>query len=170
MPSGMCPNCGKVFKGWALLSGDKKCDCGYTLDVREETHPSINSGCPKLVEGQSNNKKILVADDDALNRKLLDTFLTFCGYTVDCVTNGGDALTSIKRGDYDILITDYIMPEIDGIELTKRVRDLNLSLPIIGISSSDNEKAFLAAGANLFMAKPISLSVLGNALERELLI
>ncbi len=115
-----------------------------------------------------NNKKILVADDDDLNRKLLKEFLSFYSYDVECVDNGKDAIALIKTGHYDVLITDYVMPGINGVELTKRVRSLNLSLPIIGISASGDEQEFMAAGANLFMEKPLTLSMLKNALERNI--
>lgn len=115
----------------------------------------------------TNNKKILVADDDVLVRKLLEEFLGFYGYNVDCVSNGEDAIRLIETGYYDILITDYIMPKINGLELIKRVRSLNLSLLIIGMSGTGDEKEFLTAGANFFMNKPIPLKKLKDILERE---
>lgn len=120
---------------------------------------------------KADNKKILVADDDAVIRKLLSIFLTYFGYDVDCVNDGEEAMISIEKDNYSLLITDYEMPRINGIELTKKVRNLSPSMPIIGISglhSSRNE--FLSAGASLFMEKPITLSILKNALERELLL
>lgn len=119
---------------------------------------------------QINSRRVLVVDDDIIVRKLLKEFLTFHGYNVDCVSNGEDAIKLIKTGHYVILITDYMMLGIDGIKLTKKVRELNLSLPIIGISGMCNEKDFLSAGANLFMAKPLMLSELKNVLEREFFI
>lgn len=111
------------------------------------------------------NKKILVADDDVLLRKLLNDLLTFYGYDVDCVSNGEAAKTSIENGNYDLLITDYMMPEMNGIELIKKVRDIKKSLAIIGMSASEEEKGFLAAGANLFIAKPFSPYALKNIIE-----
>lgn len=119
---------------------------------------------------QIDGKKILVVDDDDDVRNVLNIFLTFAGYNVACVADGEEAMISLKKESYSLLITDYMMPKINGIELVKKVKELNLSLPIIGISGSDNEKEFLAAGARLFMAKPITLSILGNALEREFFI
>ncbi|MDO9288295.1 MAG: response regulator [Thermodesulfovibrionales bacterium] len=120
---------------------------------------------------KADNKKILVADDDADVRKVLNIFLTYFGYEVDCVNDGEDAMILIEKSNYSLLITDYEMPRINGIELIKKVRNLSPSMPIIGISglhSSRNE--FLTAGASLFMEKPFTLSILKNALERELLL
>ena len=71
---------------------------------------------------KTDNKKILVADDDVLLRKLLNDLLTFYGYDVDCVSNGKEAIALIETDSYDILITDYLMPEMNGIELIKKVR------------------------------------------------
>ncbi len=104
-------------------------------------------------------------------RKLLDAFLRFLGYNVQSVSNGEDAIALIEKDHYDILITDYEMPMINGIDLTKKVRNLMPSMPIIGISGlHSSRKEFLIAGATLFMEKPITLSILKNALERELLL
>lgn len=118
---------------------------------------------------KTNNKKILVADDDVLLRKLLNDLLTFYGYDVDCVSNGKEAIALIETGSYDVLITDYLMPEMNGIELIKKARDIKKSLAIIGMSTSEEEKGFLAAGANLFIAKPFSPYALKNIIEGILL-
>ncbi len=119
---------------------------------------------------KTNNKKILVADDDPLVRKLLNEFLTLYGYDIDCVSNGKEAIALIETGSYVILITDYLMPEMNGIELIKKVRDIKKSLAIIGISAFEEEKEFLSAGANLFIAKPFSPYALKNRIEEICLI
>ncbi len=118
---------------------------------------------------KTNNKKILVADDDVLLRKLLSELLTFYGYDVDCVSNGEEAIALIGERPYDLLITDYMMPEMNGIELIKKARDIKKSLTIMGMSASEEEKGFLAAGANLFIAKPFSPYALKNIIEKILL-
>ncbi|MEK6582499.1 MAG: response regulator [Nitrospirota bacterium] len=115
-------------------------------------------------------KKILIVDDDIAVRNLLNEILTFHGYDVDCVSNGEDAIKLIKAKHYDVLVTDYMMPGINGIELVKKARDIKSSMPIIGMSGSYNEKNFLAAGANLFIAKPFVFKKLKDILEKELLI
>lgn len=114
---------------------------------------------------QANGGKVLVADDDILIRKLLGDFLSFYGYDVDCVSNGKDALNQLETGYYDILITDYMMPAMNGIELTKKARDIKKSLAIIGMSASEEGRVFLAAGANFFLSKPFSPHALKNIIE-----
>ena len=118
---------------------------------------------------KTDNKKILVADDDDTSRQLLNVFLSYFGYDVHCVSDGEEAMTAIEKDNYSLLITDYEMPKINGIELTKKVRNLTPSMPIIGISGLHTcRKEFLTAGAIIFMEKPITLSILKNAMEREL--
>jgi len=120
---------------------------------------------------KADNKKILVADDDAIVRKLLDIFLTYIGYDVHCVNDGEEAMTAIEKDNYCLLITDYEMPRINGIELTKKARNLRPSMPIIGMSGLHScRKEFLTEGASLFMEKPITLSILKDAMEKELLL
>jgi two-component system capsular synthesis sensor histidine kinase RcsC len=122
------------------------------------------------VKTGNNNKKILVADDDAASRKLLNVFLSYFGYDVHCVNDGEEAMIAIERDNYALLITDYEMPKINGIKLTKKVRDLRPSMPIIGTSGlHESRKGFLTAGATIFMEKPITLSILKNALENDLI-
>lgn len=111
-------------------------------------------------------KKILVADDDDLVRKLLNEFLNSFGYDVHCVSDGEEAMMAIEKDRYSLLITDYEMPRINGIELTKKARNLMPSMPIIGISGLHTcRKEFLTAGATIFMEKPITLNILKNTIE-----
>lgn len=110
--------------------------------------------------------KVLVADDDDLVRKLLNEFLNYLGYDVHCVSDGEEAMIAIEKDNYSLLITDYEMPIINGIELTKKARELMPSMPIIGISGLYAcRKEFLTAGATIFMEKPFTLSILKNTIE-----
>jgi len=113
-----------------------------------------------------NGRRVLVVDDDVLIRKLLETFLSFHGYKVQCASNAKEALKLIATENYDVLITDYAMPEVNGIELTKKIRSIASSLPIIGISGTAREQEFMGAGANFFMEKPIALNALKETLEK----
>jgi len=113
-----------------------------------------------------NGRRVLVVDDDVLIRKLLETFLSFHGYKVQCASNAKEALKLIATENYDVLITDYAMPEVNGIELTKKIRSIASSLPIIGMSGTLAKKEFLNAGANFFTEKPIPLTALKELLEK----
>lgn len=102
-------------------------------------------------------KGVLVIDDDEAVRKLLSDVLGLHEFVVCAVHNGTFALELIEKKDFDIIITDYSMPGIDGIALTKIMRSRCPKSFIIGISADCDERDFLNAGANAFLHKPFYL-------------
>ena len=81
---------------------------------------------------------VMVADDDPNLRHILSSILTKLGYEVDSVENGRLAFEACQSSHYDLVITDGEMPEVDGIEVTHAIRQMNryAEVPIIGISGS----------------------------------
>jgi CheY-like chemotaxis protein len=69
---------------------------------------------------------ILLAEDDPVTRMLMTRFLKNAGYEVDAVANGSEALDKMTRRYYPMLVTDWEMPEMDGIALCKAVRNMQL--------------------------------------------
>lgn len=114
---------------------------------------------------QIDGRNILIVDDDTSIRDSLKEFLSLLGYNVECAGNAEEAMASIRMVSYDVIITDYIMPGMNGLELVKKIRGRGLTPIIIGISGTGNEKDFLAAGANIFINKPLSFKRLQNVLE-----
>ena len=106
-------------------------------------------------------KRILVVDDDELIQIALNELLTPEGYEVHTVSGGAEALKRLERYDYDLLMLDIIMPEMDGLELCRKVRERETyrETPVVFLSakSRDEDRAKgTEAGANLFLSKPIS--------------
>jgi len=88
---------------------------------------------------------------------------------VDCVENGEVALRQVRGKKYDLIITDYMMPKLDGVDLIKRLKEYNLSLPILIISGSGvGELFFREAGADAFLTKPLDLSSMRVLVEKIL--
>jgi two-component system NtrC family sensor kinase len=103
--------------------------------------------------------QILVVDDDLVTGTLLNKFLTKQGYEVTHVTNGTKALEELKGDDYRIILTDWMMPEMDGPSLCRHIRGLNLNRYIYIIlltakDSRDDAVAGLEAGADDYIIKP----------------
>jgi DNA-binding response OmpR family regulator len=102
---------------------------------------------------------ILVEDDDAL-RKLLELMLIDAGYHVLTASNGREAMQIAEVRDIDLLITDLVMPEQEGVETIIRIRRKRPGLPIIAMSGAGDARAgtYLKIagnlGANLLLAKP----------------
>lgn len=103
---------------------------------------------------------VLIVDDSPTARALLSSRLKRYNFRVSTADSGAKALELLKKNsDIGLVVTDYNMPDIDGFELTRRVRSMRGSheLRIIGVSSSDNRllsARFLKAGGNDFMLRP----------------
>src|SRR4030088_2621536 len=119
---------------------------------------------------RSGKREILIAEDDPLNRVLLATFLEEAGYRVGVAANGMQALKLIREGMPDLVITDVNMPEMNGLELCRRLRSHHklARIPIIMLSGLTEPTEILAGyaeGADDYVGKPIDLSVLGAKIE-----
>ncbi|MDH4190889.1 MAG: response regulator [Betaproteobacteria bacterium] len=116
--------------------------------------------------------RILVAEDNAVNALLVRALLERLGYRSDLAGNGLEAVEACRRQSYDIVMMDVQMPEMDGIEATRKIREERAGpLPIVialtaNVLSEDREICH-AAGMNDFLPKPVTLSDLRGALERN---
>ena len=114
---------------------------------------------------------ILIADDDANSRKLLSTVLEAEGMTVRAANDGMDALALLEQSMADALISDLLMPRMDGYRLCRELRastkyrDLPVIIYTATFSSKADEKLALDLGADRFIAKPASIKVLLEALR-----
>lgn len=102
--------------------------------------------------------KILVCDDDKDIVEAIDIYLTQEGYEVLKAYDGDEAIKVLKRNEVDLLIMDVMMPRLDGIRATLKIRE-NMSLPIIILSakSEDADKILgLNIGADDYMTKPFN--------------
>ncbi|MGQ9653967.1 MAG: response regulator [Thermodesulfobacteriota bacterium] len=108
-------------------------------------------------------KRILIVDDDELVLIALKELLKPQGYEVQTITSGAEALKMLDKDGFDLLILDIMMPEMDGFELCRRIRQREpyKDTPVVFLTakSRDEDRAQgLEAGANLFLSKPISPS------------
>jgi diguanylate cyclase (GGDEF)-like protein len=103
---------------------------------------------------------ILLAEDDPVTRMLMTRFLKKAGYEVDAVSNGSEALDRMMARYYPILVTDWEMPEMDGVALCKAVRNMQLdgyvyALLLTARDSKEHIIAGLEAGADDYLIKPV---------------
>ena len=116
-------------------------------------------------------KRILVADDEPLTAEMLALMLAFRGYEVVCAHDGAEALRRARELKPDVILLDVIMPELEGVAVTRALRDdpeLH-SRPVVLFSSADEgEVEWREAGANLFLQKPIDIRELPALVERLL--
>lgn len=124
---------------------------------------------------KKSNERILVADDDAASRQLLVRILSRSGYSCTQVSDGIEALASLRADPPSLLLLDFDMPGMDGAELLKELRqDAEPSiaqLPTImltGHGGEESEVLCLEAGADDFVTKPINQAVLRARIETQL--
>ena len=122
----------------------------------------------------ANSLRILVAEDNPINRTLVEILLTDLGHQVTLVEDGVDALTACKSGRWDLVLMDLQMPKMDGLEATRLIREWEKGVskkrvPILALTaqalSGDREKC-LEAGMDGYLSKPIDEAALNRELEQ----
>ncbi len=114
--------------------------------------------------------KILVVEDEPKLADAIKHGLTYKGYAVDTITDGAKALTRIRlhHKDYDIVILDLMLPNMDGYEICKAVRELGITLPILVLTArneTETKVKLLLSGADDYMIKPFSFEELSARLH-----
>jgi DNA-binding response OmpR family regulator len=117
-------------------------------------------------------KRILIADDEKAMGLLLAKALEPFDFEIDIVKNGFEAFNQINEKFYDLIITDYMMPKMDGLELTQRIRSINPSTPPILVVTGDGPiDDLLKSGAAACLNKPFNIvelqSTVKMLLERD---
>ena len=102
---------------------------------------------------------ILVVDDDAPIRRMLDRTLTAEGYAVESAADGGEALAAVERSTPDLIVLDVGLPGVDGLSVSKRLRAKGLAVPVLLLTARDavaDRVAGLDAGADDYLVKPFA--------------
>jgi CheY-like chemotaxis protein/HPt (histidine-containing phosphotransfer) domain-containing protein len=124
----------------------------------------------------SRESRILLAEDNPVNQAVAMAMLKKLGYHADLVCNGVEAVEALAKADYDVVLMDCFMPELDGYEATRRIRAVdtgtrNPRIPIIAVTADsmpgDRERC-LQSGMNDYIPKPIELQKLSEILEKWL--
>src|SRR5437762_13543072 len=120
----------------------------------------------ELVPGE----RVLFVDDEEQIRKLLSTWLTRQGYVVTVANDGWEALKAIRTKAPDLVITDVNMPNMNGLELTRRLRadHRTARIPVIMLSArkqADDVLSGYAEGADEYVPKPVEMAVLEAKIE-----
>jgi PAS domain S-box-containing protein len=113
--------------------------------------------------------RILLAEDNQVNQKLALRLLEQMGYRADVASNGLEAIESVKRQTYDVILMDVQMPEMDGLDATRAIRKLDIRQPYIIAMTANamqgDRELCLAAGMEFYVSKPIRIPELVAALK-----
>jgi len=135
--------------------------------IKEETQV-LRDGLQQFTDLQPS---ILVVDDNQVNREVASEILKKCGCNIDLAENGIEAVFKAKQYDYDIILMDIQMPEMDGIEANRQIKMLDkekqpIVVAMTAYSMKEDEEKFLAAGLDDYLSKPIRASQLINKVEQ----
>ena len=113
--------------------------------------------------------RVLVAEDDRTTAHRMRAMLRAAGHEVALATDGQEAISLYEKGPFDAIVTDWMMPRVDGIELIRRVRNRPGNPPIVvmvtAIDSEEGRNHALAAGADAYLSKPCDAKALKACLD-----
>ena len=173
-----------------LMGGDLGCDSTpgsgsmfwFTIRVRDANAPAnvpaeepekpsrdLPPGPPPAMGPL--NGHVLVVEDNDVNQMLIAAYLEQFGLTHDTAANGEEAIRMVQERHYDVVLMDIMMPVMDGLEATKKIRALDgplASLPIIALTANamkGDRETYLASGLDGYISKPLSAADLFTALS-----
>lgn len=138
--------------------------------------PAAATGATPREAGTQATARVLVVEDDALNQTIVCRLLQHAGYEATAVGNGALALAALRERHFDLVLMDWQMPDMDGLEVTRRVRAGEAGLhagrlPIVALTANafaEDREACLAAGMDDFLTKPVDAAGLARTIERWL--
>ncbi len=145
-----------------------------TRDPQAARHPAALAAPPTTVPAALIAKHVLVVEDDRLNQTIVCGMLHNAGYTTTSAEGGEEALELMSRQIFDLVLMDWQMPDMDGLEVTRRIRRGEAGrygrvVPIVALTANafaEDRAACLAAGMNDFLTKPVLASMLIETTRR----
>jgi|GEM_PF-1720869 len=148
----------------------------FTVRLRKHCRTKTVSKVDTVYSLQSHDSDlhILLVEDDIFNQKVAREMLMKLGFNADVVVNGKEAIKTLEMIPYDLVLMDVQMPEMDGIEATRIIRDtssavLNHEIPIIAMTAhaiDGDREYFIGAGMDDYVAKPVTLKALRELINK----
>ncbi|MDB9759017.1 ATP-binding protein [Gammaproteobacteria bacterium] len=143
-------------------------------DIELQPDPDLSRAQSDIQPVLATNLHILVAEDNAINQLLFQTQLESLGYRCTLVGDGLEALSALENTQYDLLLTDISMPNLGGLELTKKIRsgesalkEKGVHMPIVACSANamnDDQVSGIDAGVDAYLTKPFQKAQLADVL------
>jgi signal transduction histidine kinase/ActR/RegA family two-component response regulator len=143
----------------------------FTIRVAAPAVPPPQPKSQTAAAPPAKGLRLLLVEDNPINRKVALLMLQKLGYQVDVANDGAEALQAAASTRYDLILMDCVMPVVDGFEATRRLRAAgghSAEVPILAMTANafaDDRKACLAAGMNDFLSKPVRQSELAAKLD-----
>jgi CheY-like chemotaxis protein len=151
----------------------------FTARLRKGVPAVVATEAPSTVSAEEQlrwrhrGRRVLLAEDDPVNREITSSLLDFAGLTVDVASDGVEAVAQAAQHHYDLMLMDMQMPRMDGLVATRCIRtgDRNRDNAVLALTANafgEDRARCLAAGMNDFVAKPTEAEVLYAAVLRWL--
>jgi two-component system capsular synthesis sensor histidine kinase RcsC len=141
------------------------------LELRTDEAQGTTSVIHRFTEGARRSLRVLVVEDEAPTRRVLVDYLTFDGYVVETAANGREGLDTFHVGQFDVVITDWMMPDVNGSELAAVIKQSAPQTPAIlltGFSELLDTMSQSPPVVALVISKPSTLTALRRALAKVL--
>jgi CheY-like chemotaxis protein len=163
----------EVMNGRVLLESEPGIGSRFTvfLPLKSETGKQEPSNEESNGGALPDVARILVAEDEGVNRLYMRTFLEREGWDIDEAANGVEAVSLARKNKYDLILMDISMPRMDGLEASALIRETQPFVPIIAITAhayEEDRQRILDAGLNDIVLKPIDENGLKRRLRRYL--
>jgi diguanylate cyclase (GGDEF)-like protein len=139
--------------------------------MTEEQKSSLPTGDADVAGESATAKRILIVDDDDAVRESLYDFLEFHNFAVAAVASARQALEVLNHDAFDLILSDLVMPQMDGISLTKAIRESGKDVPVLvmtGFASIEYAVESMKAGATDFITKPLKFDHVLLVIQRTL--
>jgi CheY-like chemotaxis protein len=158
------------------ISADSNCDKGsnfwFTLPLKKVTDETKSENQQKIKLAKE--LKVLICEDNEVNRKVAMTLLKRASLAADLAKNGQEGFNKFSQSQYDLILMDCMMPIMDGLEATKKIREFekenNLKNSVIvavtANASNENKDKCLEIGMNDFISKPLRKEAIEKVLEK----
>ena len=158
---------------WVESEKGKGSSFRFTIPFKLSEIVNVPEPAKAEVKAREEALRILIVEDDRMNQTVISRMLMNRGYDTQIAGNGKEALDILNRQEFDLILMDIQMPDMDGIQTTLAVRKKEMEtgsrVPIIALTAhalqGDRER-FLAAGMDDYVAKPIQMNILFHAIEK----
>jgi CheY-like chemotaxis protein len=163
----------ELMGGDILVESEKGKGSNFIFEVNLNVDKTKSKHSESEEQADKSSLKILIAEDNLLNAQVIVAFLNRLGHQSNVASNGLEALEKLATGEYDAVLMDIEMPEMDGLDATRAIRKgekevKNPEIPVIALTAhalQDYEEKSYKAGMNSYLTKPVDINQLSEVLQ-----